>query len=130
MNRQNDVNFVRLFSKYDKFQLSLAHPYLPRVDESARDLLFYPEVKFKPNTGLRQESIPVGCVLPACQPYLFWWTPLGVSTGGGRGTYTYHSWDTNPLQVGTLNQRYLPPKKEPGTRDTSLPTKGLETRDT
>ena len=116
MNRQNDVNFVRLFSKYGKFQPSQTHPYLPRVDESARDLLFYPKVKFKPNTGLRQENIPVGCVLPACQPYLFWWTPLGVSTGGGRGTYTYHPWDTSPLQVGTLNQRYLPHKKGPGTR--------------
>ena len=29
-----------------------------------------------------QESIPVGCVPPACQPYMFWWPPLGVSSGG------------------------------------------------
>ena len=27
----------------------------------------------------KQESIPVGCVLPACQPYVFWRLPLGVS---------------------------------------------------
>ena len=27
----------------------------------------------------QQESIPVGCVLPACQPYVFRWPPLGVS---------------------------------------------------
>ena len=27
----------------------------------------------------QQESIPDGCVPPACQPYVFWWLPLGVS---------------------------------------------------
>ena len=26
----------------------------------------------------QQESIPVGYVLPACLPYLFWWLPVGV----------------------------------------------------
>ena len=26
--------------------------------------------------------IPVGCIPPACQPYMFWWLPLGISTGG------------------------------------------------
>ena len=31
---------------------------------------------------MQQESIPVGCILPACQPYVFRWPPLGVSTGG------------------------------------------------
>ena len=28
------------------------------------------------------DSLAVGCVLPACQPYLFWWPPQDVSTGG------------------------------------------------
>ena len=28
-----------------------------------------------------QESIPVGCGPPTCQPYLFWWLPLSVGTG-------------------------------------------------
>ena len=31
-----------------------------------------------------QDSIQVGCVPPACQPYVFWWPPLGVGPGGGR----------------------------------------------
>ena len=31
----------------------------------------------------KQDSTPVGCVPPACQPYVFRWPPLGVSTGGG-----------------------------------------------
>ena len=39
----------------------------------------------------KQESIPVGCVPPACQPDMFWWPPLGVRTGGGwlgiQGSY-------------------------------------------
>ena len=29
----------------------------------------------------QQESIPVGCVPPACQPYVLWWSP-DVRTGG------------------------------------------------
>ena len=33
----------------------------------------------------QQESIPVGCILPACQPYVFWWPPLDVRTGEGVG---------------------------------------------
>ena len=33
---------------------------------------------------LIEESIPVGCVPPPCQPYMFWWLP-DVSTGGGGG---------------------------------------------
>ena len=27
-------------------------------------------------TNKIQESNPVGCVPPACQPYVFWWPPL------------------------------------------------------
>ena len=29
----------------------------------------------------KQDSIPVGCIPSACQPYMLWWPPLGVSTG-------------------------------------------------
>ena len=32
---------------------------------------------------IEQESITVRCAQPACQPYLHWWSPLGVTTGGG-----------------------------------------------
>ena len=32
---------------------------------------------------IEQDSIPVGCVPPACQPYAFQWLPLDVSTGMG-----------------------------------------------
>ena len=28
--------------------------------------------------------IPGGCAPPACQPYVFWWPLLGVSSGGGN----------------------------------------------
>ena len=31
----------------------------------------------------KEESIPVGCIQPACQLNVLWWLPLGVSTGGG-----------------------------------------------
>ena len=30
-----------------------------------------------------QDNIPVGCVLPACQPYMFQWTQLDVSSCSG-----------------------------------------------
>ena len=41
------------------------------------------------NNYVKQESIPVGRVLPTCQLYVFWWLPLGVSTRGRypRGRY-------------------------------------------
>ena len=32
---------------------------------------------------IEQDSIPVGCVPPACQPYAFQWLPLDVSTSMG-----------------------------------------------
>ena len=35
--------------------------------------------------NLIQECIPVGCILSACQPYMFRWPPLDVSTGWGGG---------------------------------------------
>ena len=31
---------------------------------------------------IEHDSIPVEWVLPACQPYMFRWPPLDVSTGG------------------------------------------------
>ena len=34
----------------------------------------------------KQDSIPVGCVPPACQMYVFWWPPLvSIPMGKGRG---------------------------------------------
>ena len=35
--------------------------------------------------SLTQDSTPVGCIPPACQPYVFQWPPLDVSTGGRGG---------------------------------------------
>ena len=35
-----------------------------------------------------QDSIPVGCVPPTCQLYVFRWPPLDVSTGGGEHVWT------------------------------------------
>ena len=32
-------------------------------------------------TERKLEDIPLRYVLPACQPYLFWWSPIGVNTG-------------------------------------------------
>ena len=34
---------------------------------------------------MKQESIPVGCVVPTCQPYVVQWPRLDVSIGGGEG---------------------------------------------
>ena len=36
--------------------------------------------------SFEQGSIPLGCVLPTCQPYMFWWPPLSVSISQ-RGGY-------------------------------------------
>ena len=83
----------------------------------------------------KQESIPVECIPPACQPYLFWWPP-GVGTSRGIGIreiptplgyllptgipalpgylpslVTYPPWLPTP---GILN----PSRRGPGTRDT------------
>ena len=33
----------------------------------------------------KKASIPVGSLLPACQQYLIWWLPTGVSTSGEEG---------------------------------------------
>ena len=41
---------------------------------------------------VQQESIPVGCVPPTYQPYVLWWPPIGVSTGGGEYPRTYVQW--------------------------------------
>ena len=36
-------------------------------------------------SDLEQESIPVGCILPACQPYVFQWPPVDASSSGEGG---------------------------------------------
>ena len=36
-------------------------------------------------TQIQRESILVGCVPPACQPYVFRWPPLNISMGWGIG---------------------------------------------
>ena len=41
---------------------------------------------FMDSINTEQDSIPVGCIPPASQPYVFWWSLLDVSTGGwGEG---------------------------------------------
>ena len=37
------------------------------------------------NSVSKQDSIPVGCAPSACQPYVFLWPPLDVSTSRGLG---------------------------------------------
>ena len=51
------------------------------LNESKLLSIQYPETQ----TLSQQDSIPVGYVPPAYQPYVFWWPPLAVSTGGGIG---------------------------------------------
>ena len=45
-----------------------------------------------------QESIPVGCVPPACQPYMFWLLPLDASSSCWVPTHPMYSppWGTQP----------------------------------
>ena len=51
----------------------------------------------------KQESIPVGCVLSTCQPYVFQCPTLGVSTGtAGLGGYTYPMMHTHPPHAPSL----------------------------
>ena len=51
------------------------------------------------------QNIPVGCIPPACQPHLFWWPPVGVSTDGGVCRYL-----EGEVGIPTLSLRYLPPE--------------------
>ena len=58
--------------------------------------------------SIEQESIPVGCVSSACQPYVFWWPFLG----GGEGTSSHASWDRShdmeyPPPVDRMTDRHL-----------------------
>ena len=64
----------------------------------------------------KQDNIPVGCVPPACQPYVFRWLSLDVSPVWG-GSYTYsHGYTYTPLRYLHLG---IPTSwKGPGTRDT------------
>ena len=39
------------------------------------------------NNNVKQDSIPVGCKPPACQPYVCRWLPSCVSPGGGAVGY-------------------------------------------
>ena len=61
----------------------------------------------------KQESIPVGCVPPACQPNV-WWPPLAVSSGGWGGYdprgYDPGGYDPGEGRYGTTrgqNDRHL-----------------------
>ena len=36
--------------------------------------------------GKQEDNIPIGCVSPACHPYVFWWLPLCVTTSGNGGS--------------------------------------------
>ena len=48
----------------------------------------------------KQESIPLGCVAPACQPYVFWWPLLGGNTSGwGDGGYIHPPWYSLNVQL-------------------------------
>ena len=86
---------------------------------------------FKWETERIQESIPVGCVLPACQPYMLrcrnlmsvpvgggvineqvwtglqWWPPDVISRGPGLGVYVW-CWETG---LGVI---YLISRRGPG----------------
>ena len=90
-----------------------------------------------------EESIPVGCVPPACQPYIFWWLLLGVSTSRGGGRHlvpTPHPWDTYPPYLryqspwDTYPLDNYPSDTYPTGRDLGpdipTPWKGPGTRDT
>ena len=48
----------------------------------------------------KQESLPVGCIPPVCQLYVFWWPLLGVST---RGV----SWDLGYTEDTVLSLGYV-----------------------
>ena len=50
----------------------------------ASENITLPQTSFSGGNKVQQESIPVGCVVPTFQPYVFWWLPLAVSTSGGQ----------------------------------------------
>ena len=68
----------------------------------------------------RQESIAVGCVPPACQPYMFWWLPLGVSTSGWLGIL-----GEGILGGGMYSQVWYPPPRIPTSP--GIPAPGIPT---
>ena len=63
----------------------------------------------------KQESIPLGCVAPACQPYVFWWPLLGGNTSGCRkwmGTISISLvllWDKKTESFWSFMQSKFPP---------------------
>ena len=67
----------------------------------------------------KQESIPVRYALPACQPYMFWWLPIGVSTSGDEGWvfqvpwYTNTHGNTDPTPPGHTPHLDIPPRHIP-----------------
>ena len=44
-----------------------------------KDLCLYHATNKNFKKLFKQDSIPVGCPPPACQPYVFWWPRLDVS---------------------------------------------------
>ena len=65
-------------------------------------VLYYSTSTCRRNS-FRQDSIPVGCVLPACLLYVFPWPPLDVSTSGRcRGGSYNPSSDVQRKGRGTL----------------------------
>ena len=55
----------------------------------------------------------VECIPPACQPYMLWWQPLGVSTGGGY-LRSHVQWEwiyihTHPCPLVYLPLWYIQP---------------------
>ena len=80
------------------------------------------------NILTRPESIPVGYIPSASQPYLIWWQSLGVSIGRGRYTWPPYIYPLIPTPVYLL---WIPilwgtyPPEGSGTSETYPPGKDL-----
>ena len=67
----------------------------------------------------KQERIQVGCLPPACQLYVFWWPPLGVSAG--RGYPSSHGVPIPQTYPPPLDIPLFPPWTYPPPEHASTP---------
>ena len=72
----------------------------PNTNEMKEHLVARVDRHRKCKCKMQQESIPVGCIPSACQPYMFWWPPLGVSN---------REWVPPWLQLWVLTPGCSPP---------------------
>ena len=68
--------------------------------------------------NIKQESIPMGCIPPASQPYISLWPSLGVSTSAGVGSKVnmFEQVSNNDHQMSVVGKVLRPHIRGGGTQ--------------